>query len=258
MRRNIALQSKDRNMARCSYNHSMKSVVHAACPHDCPDACGVLITVEDGRATQDSGRSGASGDARISVREGGEVSGPRLFAGARALSHAAAQRRGQGRWQQGRCADFVRITWDEALDEIAARFEQIVAEFGREAILPYSYGGTLAMLNGASMDRRFFHRLGASRLDRTICSAAGGAGLKSRDRREAGHRAGTVSPLAADHRLGRQHSRQQRSPVAVHRGGAPRGRQAGGHRSLSHAHGRAAPTGICPSIPAPMWRWRWR
>ena len=55
----------------------------------------------------------------------------------------------------------------------------ISAEFGSEAILPYSYGGTLGMLNGASMDRRFFHRLGASQLDRTICSAAGDAGLKS-------------------------------------------------------------------------------
>ena len=74
---------------------------------------------------------------------------------------------------------FQRISWDEALDEIASRFKQIAAEFGSEAILPYSYGGTLGVLNGASMDRRFFHRLGASQLDRTICAAAGEAGLKS-------------------------------------------------------------------------------
>jgi len=74
---------------------------------------------------------------------------------------------------------FERISWDKALDEIASRFQQISAEFGSEAILPYSYGGTLGVLNGASMDRRFFHRLGASQLDRTICSAAGEAGLKS-------------------------------------------------------------------------------
>jgi anaerobic selenocysteine-containing dehydrogenase len=74
---------------------------------------------------------------------------------------------------------FKRITWDEALDEIADRFKHVISEFGSEAILPYSYGGTLGALNGASMDRRFFHRLGASQLDRTICSAAGEAGLKS-------------------------------------------------------------------------------
>ncbi len=72
-----------------------------------------------------------------------------------------------------------RISWDEALDEIASRFRAIAAEFGSEAILPYSFGGTLGALNGASMDRRFFHRLGASQLERTICSAAGEAGLES-------------------------------------------------------------------------------
>ena len=72
-----------------------------------------------------------------------------------------------------------RISWDEALDEIASRFRTIIAEFGSEAILPYSYGGTLGALNGASMDRRFFGRLGASQLERAICSAAGEAGLQS-------------------------------------------------------------------------------
>ena len=72
-----------------------------------------------------------------------------------------------------------RITWDEALDEIATRFRAIITEFGSEAILPYSYGGTLGALNGASMDRRFFGRLGASQLERAICSAAGEAGLIS-------------------------------------------------------------------------------
>ena len=72
---------------------------------------------------------------------------------------------------------FVRVAWDEALDEIAARLKAIAAEFGPEAILPYSYAGTMGLLNGSGMDRRFFHRLGASRLDRTICSSAGGAGL---------------------------------------------------------------------------------
>jgi anaerobic selenocysteine-containing dehydrogenase len=72
-----------------------------------------------------------------------------------------------------------RISWDEALDTIASRFRTISREFGSEAILPYSYGGTLGALNGGSMDRRFFHRLGASQLDRTICSAAGEAGVIS-------------------------------------------------------------------------------
>jgi anaerobic selenocysteine-containing dehydrogenase len=74
---------------------------------------------------------------------------------------------------------FERISWDEALDTIAGRLKGAAAEFGPEAILPYSYAGTMGWLNGNGMDRRFFHRLGASRLDRTICSEAGIAGMTS-------------------------------------------------------------------------------
>ena len=72
---------------------------------------------------------------------------------------------------------FERIGWEEALDEIAARLMPVAREDGPEAILPHSYAGTMGLLNGAGMDRRFFHRLGASRLDRTICSAAGETAL---------------------------------------------------------------------------------
>src|SRR5438034_2993036 len=86
----------------------------------------------------------------------------------------------QGQHTNGpQTTDFERITWEQALKKIIDRFKGIAAEFGSEAILPYSYGGTLGVLNGASMDRRFFHRLGASQLARSICSAAGEAGLKS-------------------------------------------------------------------------------
>jgi len=72
---------------------------------------------------------------------------------------------------------FERITWDEALETIVTRLHAIADEFGSESILPYSYAGNMGFLNLTGMDRRFFHRLGASRLDRTICSSAGGAGL---------------------------------------------------------------------------------
>ena len=69
---------------------------------------------------------------------------------------------------------FERVSWDEALDAIAARLQQISDEFGPESILPYSYAGTMGVLGYGSMDRRFFHRLGGSQLDRTICAEAGG------------------------------------------------------------------------------------
>src|ERR1700688_1299120 len=161
----------------------MKQVVHAACPHDCPDACGVLITVEDGRATKIQGDpehpvTRAFLCAKVAKYLDRVYSPDRMLYPMRriAAKGPVASAAGEGAratqtWQ--------RISWDQALDEIASRFRAISAEFGSEAILPYSYGGTLGALNGASMDRRFFHRLGASQLDRTICSAAGEAGLKS-------------------------------------------------------------------------------
>ena len=74
---------------------------------------------------------------------------------------------------------FERIGWDQALDLVAERLNLIAREYGPESILPYSYAGTIGVLGFGSMDRRFFHRLGASRLDRTICATAGGDALKS-------------------------------------------------------------------------------
>jgi anaerobic selenocysteine-containing dehydrogenase len=76
-------------------------------------------------------------------------------------------------------AAFERITWDEALNQIVAKLKDISEEFGPEAVLPYSYGGNLGVLNGGSMDMRFFHRLGASQLLRTICATTGGDAIVS-------------------------------------------------------------------------------
>jgi anaerobic selenocysteine-containing dehydrogenase len=169
----------------------MKQVVHAACPHDCPDACSVLITVQDGRATR------IQGDPEHPVTRGflcGKVAKylDRVYSPERVLyPMRRIAPKGPALGQRSfalhdRIKDPVphtqawrRISWDEALDEIASRFRSISAEFGSEAILPYSYGGTIAALNGSAMDHRFFYRLGASQLERTICSAAGEAGLKS-------------------------------------------------------------------------------
>ena len=155
----------------------MKKVVHAACPHDCPDACGVLITVEDGRATK------IQGDPSHPVTQGflcAKVAKylDRVYSPERVL-YPMRRVAPKGPRRADARHSFERITWDEALDEIASRFKTIIGEFGSEAILPFSYGGTLGVLNNASMDRRFFHRLGASQLARTICTAAGEEGLKS-------------------------------------------------------------------------------
>jgi anaerobic selenocysteine-containing dehydrogenase len=171
----------------------MKQVVHAACPHDCPDACGVLITVEDGRATK------IQGDPAHPVTQGflcakvtkylDRVYSPeRVLYPLRRVAPKGFADKSVRSTRAGRAGtpvspkslkNFERITWDEALDEITERLKSVAAEFGSEAILPFSYGGTLGKLGYASMDRRFFHRLGASQLHRNICAEAGAAGVKS-------------------------------------------------------------------------------
>ena len=144
--------------------------VHAACPHDCPDTCAMQVTVEAGRAVKVRGSSDhpfTHGALCTKVAHYLD----RVYSDQRLL-HPMKRvgRKGEGR--------FERISWDEALDTISARFGAIAAEDPR-AILPYSYGGTLGLVQGASMDMRFFHRLGASLLDRTICATAGTAGWKA-------------------------------------------------------------------------------
>lgn len=151
-----------------------KKVVHAGCPHDCPDACGVLVTVEDGRATR------IQGDPAHPITRGflcAKVTKylDRVYSPDRVLyPMRRIAPKGQGK---GNAGDFVRISWDEALNEIAERFKKISAESGPEAILPYSYAGNMGVLSYAGMSHRFFYRLGASQLDRTICATAGGEAL---------------------------------------------------------------------------------
>ncbi len=142
---------------------------HSTCALDCPDACSVLVHVEDGKATKLRGNPDHPVTrgflcAKVARYLDREYSPDRLMYPQRRVGG-----KGEGR--------FERITWDEALDTIAERLRSIAAEHGSESILPYSYAGTMGYRQGGSMDRRFFHRLGASRLDRTICSGAGMAGL---------------------------------------------------------------------------------
>ena len=161
-------------------------IVHAVCSHDCPDSCGVLVTVDEG-----SGRAvKVQGDPAHPVTRGflcGKVakyldrvySPERLLYPMRRRSGVPKGPPGYGSVKGHEAEAFERISWDEALDGIAAKLAKVAAEFGPESVLPYSYAGTIGQLGYGSMDRRFFHRLGASQLDRTICSTAGGAALTS-------------------------------------------------------------------------------
>jgi anaerobic selenocysteine-containing dehydrogenase len=148
---------------------ALRRVVRGACPHDCPDTCALQITVENGRAIKVEGAPDhPTTRGTLCTKVARYLD--RTYAATRLL-HPLRRvgPKGSGR--------FARVSWDEALDEIATRFKAIAASpDGPQAILPYSYAGTMGLLQYCSMDRRFFHKLGASLLDRTICSSAGKAG----------------------------------------------------------------------------------
>jgi anaerobic selenocysteine-containing dehydrogenase len=140
-------------------------LVKAVCPHDCPDTCAMLVTVEDGRAVR------MAGDPDHPVTQGFLCTKvakylERTYHDDRLLyPQIRVGVKGEGK--------FRRATWDEALSLIAANLQRVIDENGPQAVLPYSYAGTMGLIQGESMDRRFFHRIGASLLDRTICASAG-------------------------------------------------------------------------------------
>jgi anaerobic selenocysteine-containing dehydrogenase len=143
---------------------STSLLIHGACPHDCPDTCGVITEVRDGRAVA------FRGDPEHPVTRGWLCAKVRPY-----LDHVyhpgrlmhplrRAGPKGAGRWE--------RISWDDALAEIAERWRVIIANHGAEAILPYSYSGTLGLVQMTVSSARFWNRLGASQLERAICGAA--------------------------------------------------------------------------------------
>lgn len=144
-------------------------VIRGACPHDCPDTCALLTTVTDGVAVKVQGnpahpQTGGVLCAKVSRYTERTYHPERVLTPLRRTGP-----KGRGRFEP--------VSWAEALDDIAARLQAIAAR-DPQAILPYSYAGTMGLVQGESIAARFFHRLGASRLDRTICASAGAAGLE--------------------------------------------------------------------------------
>lgn len=153
---------------------SAERTIRAACPHDCPDTCAMLVTIR-----QDNGGWKAvdlRGDPDHPVTRGflctkvdrylertyhpGRLTSPLRRTG----------KKGEARFEE--------VRWDEAIALVAGRLQAIAREHGPQSVLPYSYAGTMGLIQGSSMDRRFFHRFGASLLERTICSEAGGVGMR--------------------------------------------------------------------------------
>ncbi len=148
----------------------MRETRSSVCPHDCPSQCGLLVTVEGGRITD------VVGDPRHPFTQGvicGKVHdyAERVYAPTRVLTPLRrVGAKGEGRFEP--------MTWDAAIEEIAHQWRRIIAQWGAEAILPFSYGGTLGLLQYWA-GHPLFYALGASRLDRTICITTAYAGWRA-------------------------------------------------------------------------------
>lgn len=148
-----------------------RSTVHTACTLDCPDSCSLSVTVERGRVISIDGN-------HLAPSTGGYICGKvrkfdRRLYGPERLIHPLLRTGARGSGQ------FDQVTWDEALDLMTRRIEDACSRFGAESILPYYYGGSNGLLTNEFEDARFFRRLGASRLARTVCAAPTGAAAEA-------------------------------------------------------------------------------
>jgi len=144
------------------------TAVRGACPHDCPDTCALLTTVLDGRAVRVQGNPDHPPTDGVLCTKVSRYT-ERTYHAERLLQPLRrVGPKGAGRFEP--------VSWNEALDDIAAQLNAIAAR-NPEAIVPYSYAGTMGLVQSEGMAARFFHRLGASLLDRTICAAAGAEAL---------------------------------------------------------------------------------
>jgi anaerobic selenocysteine-containing dehydrogenase len=142
--------------------------VLGACPHDCPDTCALITTVVNGQATKVQGNPAHKATDGVLCTKVSRYA-ERTYHPERLLTPLKRSGpKGSGQFEP--------VSWDDALDDIAHRL-QAIAALNPEAVVPYSYAGTMGHVQGEGMAARFFHRLGASLLDRTICASAGGEAL---------------------------------------------------------------------------------
>ncbi|MCQ6265942.1 molybdopterin oxidoreductase family protein [Fictibacillus sp. WQ 8-8] len=153
-----------------TFKNQQNGIFPSVCPLDCPDQCGLLLHKTDGKITK------VQGDPNHPVTKGNICNKvrnmPERIYDSKRLTSPLKRTGPKGSGQ------FEPITWDEAIESIASKWKNLIASEGPESILPYSFYGNMGILSAEGMDRRFFHRLGASRLDQTICSVAGSVGYK--------------------------------------------------------------------------------
>ena len=174
--------------------------VLAACPHDCPDTCSMLVTVENGRVVRCAAIPSIP-SPRAPVRQGQSLRGTRAPPRARALSSSA----GGPRAPAGSSASAGTRRWTRSHRAGTAD----PAEHGPTAILPYSYLGTEGILNGMNVGDPFFNKLGATITERTFCDSGACTGVHDDGRPHAGHRSRKLRALALHHPVGLQHHQHQ-------------------------------------------------
>ena len=151
-----------------SYVDQPDGVFPAVCSLDCPDQCGLLLHKQDGRVVK------VEGDPEHPVTKGNICNKVRNMT-ERLYDPKRLQQPLKRTGPKG-SGEFEPISWEEAIETVTSKWKTLISEHGAESILPYSFYGNMGRLNAESMDLRFFHRLGASRLERTICNSAGAVG----------------------------------------------------------------------------------
>ena len=227
------------------------TTVRAACPHDCPDTCAMLVTVEDGRATKVARRPGAPVHPRRAVREGQQLPATRSTAPTACCTRCGAPGR---RAAAGSSGSPGTRRWTRS----PTRFRATIAEHGPETVMPVSYLGTQGILNGLNVGDAFFNKLGATITERTYCDSGSCTAYVMTIGATAGVDPESLVHSPLHHHLGVQHDLDEPAPVAVHRRG-PEARREGRRASTRCATApRSAPTGTSRSGPAPTARSRWR
>ena len=174
--------------------------VLGACPHDCPDTCSLVTSVQDGVAIKVHGNPNHSHTGGVLCTKVSRYTERSYHPERLQTPLRRTGPKGSGQYEE--------VSWDEALADIASRLKDIASR-NPEAILPYSYAGTMGLVQGESMAARFFHKLGASLLDRTICASAGAAALEYTLGGKVGTQDGVLCRVRTDHDLGQQRHWQQ-------------------------------------------------
>ena len=200
----------------------IREVRRLTCPHDCPDRCGLVAEVDDGRVI------GVYGDPDHPITQGvicrKVMEYPARIYGPERLLYPMKRTGPKGAGQ------FERIGWDEAIDTIASRFADIRDRYGADTILRFCYGGTMGMVQRFAMGSRFFNRLGAATHTRTICSAASQAGYAYTMGASRGADPETIPRFQIHHLLGSQRCEHQRPLDEPDAGGPQKRSRTGGDR----------------------------